>query len=209
MTLPLQSGNFFINGPSRSGKSTFCMKLISHRNEMFEDPPQEVFYFYASWNKSLDSITDPNVHLIKGVPTHLELQNIYEKPNHKLLCLDDLLLKITPSSVIYDLFFIKGNHQNISVLFITQLLFSQQLKHLSLNAHYFIFMRSVRNTSQISRLASQLGMNDRIKNAFAHILRDEEPYTYLLIDLNPKANSEYAVRSSIFPGEDTIVYKNN
>lgn len=209
MTLPLESGIFFINGPSRSGKSTFCMKLIANRDKMFINPPREVFYFYASWNKTLESITDPNVHLIKGIPSQIELESIYEKPNHKLLCLDDLLLKINPTSVIYDLFFIKGNHQNISVVFITQLLFSEQLRSLSQNAHYIVLMRSVRNTSQVSRLASQLGMKDRIKHAFAHILKDEELFTHLLIDLNPKSNPDFSVRSHIFPDSETIVYKDS
>lgn len=208
MTLPLESGNFFVNGPSRSGKTTFCMRLITHRYEMFVHPPKHVFYFYSSWNKTLEKISDPNIHLIKGMPSETQLHSIYEIPDHKIICLDDLLLKLSPSSVIHDLFFIKGNHENISILFLTQLLFGEQLKQLSNNAHYFIFMKCLRNNSQVSRLGSQLGMLDRIKNAFNHILSDQEPFTHLLIDLNPNSNPEFAVRSHIFPTQDTIIYKN-
>lgn len=209
MTLLLQEGNFFINGPSRSGKSSFCMKLIAHRHEMFLDPPKEVFYFYSSWNKTLENITDPDVHLMKGLPTREQLQKIYEKPNHKLICIDDLLFKITHNSIIHELFFIKGHHEHVSILFITQLLFNQHLKTLSQNTHYYVFMRSVRNSSQVIKLGSQLGMLERVKNAFNHILRDNEVYTHLLIDLNPQSHIDYSVRSHIFNDQITIVYKND
>lgn len=71
-------------------------------------------------------------------------------------------------------------------------------------------MRSHRSISQVSKLGSQLGMKDRVKQAFLHIINDTEPFTYILLDLSPQLLSQYAVRSHIFPQETTvIIYKDD
>lgn len=209
MTLPFNRGNWIIYAPSGTGKSTFCWHLIKHRNTMFIEKPTKVFYFYSSWNKTFDLMTDSNIEFIKKFPVQEKLEQIYKEPGHKIMILDDMLNRLTQNSVVHELFFIKSHHECISTIWVTQVLFSDSLRSLSQNAHYFVLMRSQRSISQVVKLASQLGMKDRIKNAFLRIVSDNEPYTYILIDLNPQSQSEYSVRSHIFPEQLTIIYKDS
>lgn len=92
-------------------------------------------------------------------------------------------------------------------IWVTQILFSDSLRSLSQNAHYFVLMHSQRSLSQLAKLASQLGMKDRIKKTFSRIVNDIEPYTHILIDLSPQSEPEYSVRSHIFPEHLAVIYR--
>ena len=207
MTLPLSRGNWLIFSPSGTGKSTFCWNLIKHRDSMFIDKPCKVYYFFSSWNKTLEQMHDNDIEFIKGLPSREKLDDIYQHPGHKVLILDDMINRITQNSIVHELFFIKSHHACISTIWITQILFNDVLRSLSQNTHYFVLMRSHRSISQVSRLGSQLGIKERLKQAFLHIVNDIEPFTYILIDLSPQALSQYSVRSHIFPNETTVIYK--
>ena len=40
--------NFYICGPSQSGKTDFAKKLIEHKELMFDIPPQQIVWCYKS-----------------------------------------------------------------------------------------------------------------------------------------------------------------
>ena len=62
----------------------------------------------------------------------------------------------------------------------------------------------MRDVQQVSTLARQLGMKEKLSGAYKDILK--EPYGYLLIDLSPYNVSNLKLKSHIFPNENMIVY---
>lgn len=86
-----------------------------------------------------------------------------------------------------------------------QNIFAKNLRGISLNYHYIILCKNPRDVGQISRLGSQLGALKLMKEVYSDICND--PYAYLLVDIHPTTQREYMLRTKIFPGQDTIVYK--
>ena len=84
-----------------------------------------------------------------------QVQNIDSvNPPHQLLIFDDLLLNITQrkDNLVSLLATVFGHHKNLSLIFISQLLFKPgDIKYniLSENIHYLFFMKSPRNSSKI------------------------------------------------------------
>ena len=68
-------------------------------------------------------------------------------------------------------------------------------------------MKNLRNRSQIEYLSRQIFRQNpkMISDSFDDCMKEE--YGYLVIDLFPQSNDMYRVRSHIFPGEDTVIYR--
>ena len=110
-------------------------------------------------------------------------------------------------SFIANLFSLESHHRNLSVFLLLQNLFHQgkYARDISLNSHYFILFKNPRDCQQIRYLGTQLGIKKKLRDAYedATLL----PFSYLLIDLSPRSDSTYMLRSHIFPFEDMVVYK--
>ena len=82
-------------------------------------------------------------------------------------------------------------------------------RDLVVNTHYLVIFRSSRDQGQIEVLGRQLLGKDSYKlltEAFRHAVV-EQPRGYLLIDSRADADSRTALRTAIFPGDQTIVYR--
>ena len=96
----------------------------------------------------------------------------------------------------------------MSVLYLTQNLFynGKHTRTSSLNAHYLVLFKNVRDTTQVANLARQMfpGQSHFMLDAF----RDATsiPFGYLLVDLRPDIFERCKLRTNIFPGETHYVY---
>jgi hypothetical protein len=80
------------------------------------------------------------VHIHQGLPTE-EMLKAQQKP--LLLVLDDLM--IDAKSDYLEMLFTRGSHHyNISVVFVTQNIFSKDSKTARNNAHYVVLLRNPR-----------------------------------------------------------------
>ena len=77
------------------------------------------------------------------------------------------------------------------------------MRTISLNSHYIILMKGIRNIQQIEYLGRQIygSKAKSLVNIFKHAT--ERPYSYLVIDLHPSSNDKYRLRTRIFPEELT------
>ena len=50
--------SFLISGPSGIGKSHWIFRLIEHRNEIFTEKIEKIFYFYDTYQKKFDQFVD-------------------------------------------------------------------------------------------------------------------------------------------------------
>ena len=74
-----------IAGPSQSGKSVFCMRLIRNARECIAPPPERIVYCYSVYQPLFDQYS--NVEFVEGLPD----LNMFDGVKRTLLIIDDLM----------------------------------------------------------------------------------------------------------------------
>ena len=139
-----------------------------------------------------------NIRIHEGVPEDFGSANM--EPS--LVILDDLLTDVY-SKQACELFTRGSHHRNLSVILITQNLFHQGrfCRDISLNAHYIVAFKNVRDKEHFTFLASQLYPEDSVGLYNAYLDATKEPYGYLLLDLTQNKNDGLRFSSHICPDE--------
>ena len=184
-----------ITGPSSLGKSMFCLRLIRNARDCIAPPPERIVYYYSVYQTTFDQY--PDVEFVEGLPD----LNMFDGVKQTLLIIDDLMHET--NKVVSKLFTRVSHHKNVSVVYLTQNLFNNN-KHnrtISLNAHYMILFKNVRDATQVQCLARQL--YPRNSEAMMQGYKDAtgKPYRYLLVDLTHSMNDRYRLRTKLFPGK--------
>ena len=74
------------------------------------------------------------------------------------------------------------------------------MRCISLNTHYFLLMKQLRDLLQIQTLAKQIMPGDTQYFMSSFKQATQEKYSYLLVDLSPHSQfPEYKLRSDILP----------
>ena len=202
-TIPFSMpSNFLVVGRSRSGKSEFIKKMIIEAKNMFDPPPSRILYCYSTWSDGYEELED-KVEFRPNIPSNEELTDWWrEHRKETLLVLDDYMHSINEE--ISKLFCITSHHAHVSCMVTIQNMFhqNQYLREMSLNTDCFCLFNNPRSVAQIKTLASQMfpGKTDYFMESYKKSV--EKPYGYLIVHLGHK----YALRTCIFPKEDTIVY---
>lgn len=187
-------------GCSQAGKSSFVKRLLDHRDVMFSTPPESVIYFYGVHQPLFEKMSDVQFH--NGLPENFE--KFAKPPEPRLFILDDLILDSVSNKNVGNLVSRGVHHLNCSLLIISQNLYQQGkvARLISLNTHYLILFRSMRDGQTIVNLGKQLypGRGNLLVESYREAMK--EKYSYLLIDMHPHSNSsEPLLSSKIFPGE--------
>ena len=196
-------------GSTGSGKSTFVMKLLQQNKEMFVKPPKTILYCYGIFQPLYSEMeaSMSNITFYKGLPDSSMFEQL-DSREHNLIVLDDLMNEVNNSSEMQRLFCQDSHHCNISVFFVSQNLYfgGKYGKTINLNCHYLTLFKNP-NAAQIRILGQQLlpGSSQVLTQAYKDCMKQK--YGYLLVDLHPGSDSDLMLRTRIFPGEDTIVYK--
>ena len=195
-----------ISGPSSSGKTSFLFKILESCNDLFHQKVNKIYYFYGVWQKLFEDCKIQNIEYLSDKPTQEFIKTIADG-NHNLIVIDDLQMSALNDSFIADLFTRESHHRNLTVFLILQNLFHQGKygRDISLNTHYFVLFKNPRDKFQVKLLGRQLGMEKKLEAAYESAT--QTPFSYLLIDLSPSADSEYMLRGNILPHEFTVVYK--
>ncbi|MES9883139.1 MAG: ATPase/DNA packaging protein [Sedimenticola sp.] len=199
-----------IAGASGSGKSVLLFQILRSAAAMFETPPDKIYYCYAVYQDLFDTIKNDlkNVEFVEGVPDKQDLIQWSSNKKHNLIVLDDLMRSVAKNDAMADLFCVYSHHMKFSVFLTVQNLYSggKQFRTISLNAHAFILFKNGRDELQIRHLARQLlpGRTDYFMDAY---LKATSPlFGYILIDISPRADPMYKLRSHILPSDTTVVY---
>lgn len=189
-------GNFAlcIAGPSNSGKTSFCVKLLNHSDQMFEKKFQKFFWILGDPNAQPTNLTVP-VQFIVGIPEIFENTTGYPH----LYVLDDSMFE-TQNKAVANLFTRGCHHQNISVIFITQNLFHQgrYSRDISLNFSHLCLLKNPRDPSQFLYLARQIYPENPRELTDLYKRITQQPYTYLFIDLSQNTHDLLRFRGDIF-----------
>ena len=223
-TIFLHPFTMVVSGSTGSGKTVCVMRLIANLNSMIEngENPKEqaidtLLYCYGALNSNVmelkrrESLPEgkEGIKIItySGVPNEELIQKEAGSTRKLLLILDDLML--SAKSAFLDTLFTLGSHNwGVSVVLVTQHLFGKELRIARNNAHYIVLLRNPAGALQIRMIASQLfpGKHGYFMEAYTDATA--HAYSYLLIDMHPKTDSDMRLKSCIFPSEGaySVIY---
>jgi len=199
-----------VTGASMSGKSEFIVKLIQHREQMFNVKFDQIFYcepenLVLRPNPIYEKIrvSFPDCRLVVGLPQISKL-HLNIDTNHKLVVIDDLMESFLQSPEMVQLLSVDTHHFNISVIFTLQNVFAPSKfgKTLSRNVNYRCLFYNRLDLTEIRTLSSQMHQPPRFLIESFNFLRlhypNEPPYIILDGHTHSPLNQLY-VRSQIFP----------
>lgn len=151
-----------------------------------------------------------NIQFYQGFPSMDDLNDWGTEEGHKILVLDDLMIKGVDSEELIHMMCVGSHHSNFTVIFLLQNVFQKgkSMRTASLNCHYFLLFDSKRDQSQIAILGRQIfpGNSKYFLDAYQKAIA-LKPFNFLLVDLSPRSDKSYQLRTNILPGQDTIVYQ--
>ena len=159
----LHPSNICVVGPSGSGKTLYVLKVITSRNI---DPfPRDIYYLYNVWQDFMKYF--PQIKFVQG----MNLGVIKDDGKDKLLIIDDLMLEMNKE--LGEHFICRTRHLKCSTIFLMHTLFQNKDIHrlISNNTHYFVIFGNRRQMLNVKTLAKQLGMTDRILEAFTYAMQ--------------------------------------
>ena len=192
------NARIIICGASYSGKSQLCTNLLIQYINIIDliiiadSPNKQEFQDIPELNSK--------INVFEHIPSIIELNSSFDSLKHKVIVLDDNYVKAFNSEIVLN-YFIKGRHDNISVILICHNLFFTRARYsrdISLNATHFILMK-LRDLNQVSYLAMQIyGKNDakKVLNVYKYIL-SKYSFPHLLIDVSITSNTDIELRSNI------------
>jgi hypothetical protein len=195
-------------GATGCGKTRWLSRFLESADELIIGPcPKRIMYAYGVLNDTILDIqarAPDRVRLHEGCPDEQTIREACDDDG-LLLILDDLML--TVKRQFLDTLFTKGSHNwGVSVVFVSQHLFTAEMRTARQNAHYIVLMRNPAGELQVRTLASQL-FPGRVPY-FMESYRDatKKPFSYLFVDIHPNTPNDQRVKTYISPGETTVVY---
>lgn len=195
-----------VSGGTGCGKTHWIHRYLTHYTQLIHPVPEKILYAYGELNETIMEMQSwPHLQLHAGVPDEETILGARDRNGRLLLILDDLMLNVKRSYL--DALFTKGSHNwNVSVVLLTQHIFTPEMRVARPNSHYLILMRNPAGELQVRNLGAQLF--PRRTPYFLESYKDatREPFTYLAIDMHPATPDAHRLKTYIWPEEQTIVY---
>lgn len=189
-----------ITGPTGSGKTVFVRRLLKHYQVIttITQSPLRVLYCYGQLQSGIrNDVPGVLIKAYEGVPSERVVRDF--KPH--MIIIDDLMHEVADDKEMSAFFTRKSHHEQISVVFIVQN-YNQpgkEMRTIKLNTHYVVAMKNPRDRQQILNLGFQaFGKGAKW---FAEAYEDalSELFGYLVIDMHPKTEDKFRIRTRIFP----------
>ena len=198
-------------GASGTGKTTFTARLLKNLKYMVDTEFDTVIFSYSQEQPIYEEIKkcDENIVWVEGFDQDIESRYLTNVDENKLVVFDDQMETLCNDFNFQTFFTRKSHHMNISIIFLVQNLYfkSKCMRTINLNTTAYALFKSPRDTSQVYTLARQLYpgisrfMIDSYKDA------SSKSFGYLFIDIDPRTRDFLRLRTSIFPEEHLIIYK--
>jgi len=197
-----------VSGPSGSGKTSFVKRFLRNLRHLCTEPSFAGGIVWCYGEKSaVPSLLPVDVRVNEGVPE--DFGSVSGEPS--LVILDDLLNDVY-SKQVCELFTRGSHHRNISFILITKNLFHQGTfcSDISLNTHYIVALKNVRDKKQFMYLASQVYPEDNLGLYNAYLDATQKAQGYLLLDLTQNTNDGLRFLTRIFPDDNPhlAIYSN-
>ena len=195
-----------VYGGTGSGKTVFVKHLLQNAETIFNEPPKKIIYCYTEWQKTFEEMEKDGVEFYEGLPSKEEVYE-WSGREHIVMVMDDMIQLIVNSKDAQHYFTVTSHHRNISIIVLSQNIFAQgkTARTISLNMHYIVLFRNLRDTAQIMTLARQIFPSKTKYFEDAYNKATSRQYGYLLIDMSPHTDKTYQLRTCIMPAETCIV----
>lgn len=202
-----------ITGPSQSGKSSFIVKLIEFRQQMFTQDFKQCFYCQPAnlcirSNPIFNEIVKhfPTAELVCGLPNISKL-NLDMDNSSKLVILDDLMIDVLNSSEMIQLISVEIHHSNITLLVSLHNFYCPSKHGLTFvrNLNYKIFFYNRLDLRELKAISNQVsGRSDFLHECFSFLIKTfPSQNAYVLIDGHFKSKMKSLfVRTHIFPNKE-------
>lgn len=209
--LPFHSpATAMIVGPTMSGKTSLIYEILKHADGMFQTPPERIVIAYTEYQPLFEEMEKNIDRLVlhQGLPSKEQIEDWSEGVQHIVLVLDDMMMQVAKSEESLNLFCVTAHHRRISVFMLAQNLYmpGKFARTISLNCHYVILFRNVRDSRQVLTFGSQVFPLKLKYFKEAYDKATSRPFGYLVVDMSPSTEDSYRLRTRILPNEDTIVY---
>lgn len=209
--LPFHSpATAMIVGPTMSGKTSLVYEILKHADGMFQTPPERIVIAYTEYQPLFEEMEKNIDRLVlhQGLPSKEQIEDWSEGVQHIVLVLDDMMMQVAKSEESLNLFCVTAHHRRVSVFMLAQNLYmpGKFARTISLNCHYVILFRNVRDSRQVLTFGSQVFPLKLKYFKEAYDKATSIPFGYLVVDMSPSTNDNYRLRTRILPNEDTIVY---
>jgi len=176
---------------------------------MFTNPAEKIMYCYGVYQDVFDKMErELGIMFHDGLPSEDTVES-FANGARNIIILDDLMHLAVNSTHVQSLFTKGSHHKNLTIIYLNQNMYSwycqgKAARTTNLNTHYMVLLWNPRDTSQVGTLAKQTGLGKSLLEAYGDCTH--KPYGYLVVDLSPHSHDQYALKTDIFPNEDTIVY---
>ena len=199
--------------PSLSGKSTIMFEILLNRDIAFDRKMGKIYYCFGVLSSSYErikSVIGDDISFISGLPTEEQVTKWSSTSNSGpiILVLDDLMEEISRSTPCQNLVTRLTHHCQLSLFILSQNLFQKGgiYRCLSLNTHYFIFMKTRRDHAQLLYFGRQLFPFRPSLLYSAYIKATENvQYGYLhVVDLHPESKPTLSLTSNFLSAYPTV-----
>lgn len=197
-----------LSGPSRAGKSNLAIKIALERKSVFRDPPERVVYFYKQYQKIFKS-AETKDKKITFLGSKEQVDDIlHNNVISTLLIIDDYVTEAShkENTYITEYFLNRSHHENLTILFLSQLLYPKNGRAWSLNSTHLVLFKTF-HEGQLNYYFRNLNpkkvkfLLDSYKFCTAG-----KPYGHFFMSLDPTTPDEIRYRSSIIPEEGTVIF---
>ena len=185
-----------------SGKTRLVLHLL--RNIHVMNPvPKTILFLYDQYQTEYEEIKQSlktnGIEMTLREWTSLKLEDLDKKDHQTLVIIDDAS-EVTASSFDIAKIVTNGRHKNVSLWLVWHSLYSKHpaSRLITQNVSYIFLLPSVRLTSQVHVLDSQLRSNGALVSSYKQAIDMQDlPHRYLLLDLAANTPSKLRYRTSI------------
>jgi hypothetical protein len=190
-----------VAGPTQSGKTNFVIRLLQCALEIIFPRPERLIWCFECYQEVFRNLE--HVEFFEGLPSNFE-SLLDGKPT--LIVIDDLM---SESDERVSKLFTKYSHRkNASIIYVSQNLFhrGRENRNISLNAHYLVLFKNLRDSMQIAALGRQIftGKGKYLQESYADATA--KLFGNLFVDLKPTTSDELRLRTGILVGEVPFAY---
>lgn len=186
--------NILLLGSTYSGKSSFIVDLIVNAKHYFNEKFSKIVYCYDIYQPLFEDIK----HLTQF--HHGIYKEFDSHDGHMLLIIDDLYPPSSQDDLkLFESLFTKiSHHHKITILLVAHNIFLKPIRTLSLNSHYLVIFRQIRDKTQISHLATQICPRKRNFFIDAYANATAAPFSHFIISLRQETPELLRYYSDIF-----------
>lgn len=202
-------------GPTMAGKSRAVMEILRRRDQIFDRKIDDIIYYYTCWDHAFEEF-ESYVTFLQG-----DVQDIEENNRAKLIIADDQILSKQSVNKLTEIFLVQSHHRNASIICISQLLFSKNLRPISINAKAFMLFGSLRDKSNAKALFQQADYSTEFLSSI-YKAATKKAHSFLCVNLDKRVpellrfstndfekNPVYFIKSGTYKGKPILINWSN